>query len=76
MLVLADVTACELLAAHQATLLDPTGSQGSESLRMVLHKGFETLTRDMNDRQFGLDVTQLRRVLAVGWAGDVLDQPR
>jgi histidine ammonia-lyase len=76
MLVLADVTACELLAARQATLLDPTGSQGSESLRMVLHKGFETLTRDVNDRQFGLDVTQLTRVLAVGWAGDVLDQPR
>jgi hypothetical protein len=34
------------------------------------------LTRDVNDRRFGLDVTQLRGVLAVGWAGDVLDQPR
>jgi histidine ammonia-lyase len=71
--VLEDVTACELLAVHQSRLLDSSGSHGSESLRMVLHKGFETLTRDANDRQFGADVTQLRGILAVGWAGDVLE---
>ena len=71
--VLDDVTACELLAVHQAMLLDSAVFRGSKSLRMVLHKGFETLTPDANDRQFGSDVTQLRGVLAVGWAGDVLE---
>lgn len=70
---LADVTACELLAVRQASLLDPTLPWGSERLQMVLHKAFRTLTTDVNDRRFGLDVTQLRGLLAVGWAGDVLD---
>jgi histidine ammonia-lyase len=74
--VLADVVACELLAVRQASLLDPTRPRGSEALRMVLHKAFKTLTDDVNDRPFGRDVTELRGVLAVGWAGDVLDRRR
>jgi histidine ammonia-lyase len=70
---LADVTACELLAVRQASLLDPTLPLGSERLQMVLRKAFRALSTDVNDRRFGLDVAQLRGVLAVGWAGDVLD---
>jgi histidine ammonia-lyase len=76
LLSLADVTACELLAVHQASLLDGTGPRGSQSLQMVLHNGFATLPEDVDDRRFGQDVTELRRVLAVGWAGDVLDEVR
>ncbi|MFL6135119.1 MAG: aromatic amino acid lyase [Nocardioidaceae bacterium] len=76
LLVLADVTACELLGVHQASVLDPARPRGSQALRMVLHKAFQTLAEDANDRQFGRDVTELRRVLAVGWAGDVLDRRR
>lgn len=74
--VLRDVTACELVAVHQAGMLAgrdaPIGSRG---LRTVLHKAFEGLGHDTSDRQFGREVTVLRDLLGVGWAHDVLDTP-
>jgi histidine ammonia-lyase len=70
--VLRDVTACELLAVHRATLLDPALPLGSERLQMVLHKGSEGLSDETTDRPFGRDVAALTHVLGVGWAHDVL----
>lgn len=70
--VLRDVTACELLAVHRAHLLDPDRPQGTEALKMVLHKGSGHLPSDVDDRPFGREVTTLREVLGVGWAHDVL----
>ena len=68
--VLRDVTACELLALHQARLLDATPPRGSERLQMVLHKASEHVSRDANDRPFGADVTTIAHGLRVGWAYD------
>lgn len=70
--VLRDVTACELLAVHRATLLDDGHPRGSETLRMVLHKASEVLTDQITDRAFGRDVAALTHVLDVGWAHDAL----
>jgi histidine ammonia-lyase len=70
--VLRDVTACELLAVHRATLLDPGLPQGSERLRTVLHKGSGVLNDLVTDRPFGRDVGALVHVLCIGWAHDVL----
>jgi histidine ammonia-lyase len=70
--VLRDVTACELLALHQARLLDHTPPRGSERLQMVLHKASERVSRDANDRPFGADVSTIANVLRVGWAHDVV----
>ena len=69
---LRDVTACELLAVHRATLLDPSRPQGSERLKMVLQQGFASLPTDTGDRAFGRDVGVLVHDLGVGWAADVL----
>ncbi|NUS51405.1 MAG: aromatic amino acid lyase, partial [Nocardioidaceae bacterium] len=73
--VLRDVTACELLALHQARLLDDTGPHGSPGLQTVLHKGSQCVSQDANDRPFGVDVESISHVLGVGWAHDVLDGP-
>ena len=70
--VLRDVTACELLAVHRATQLDPSLPQGSERLRTVLHKGFGVLNDQVTDRPFGRDVSALVHALCIGWAHDVL----
>ena len=71
--VLRDVTSCELLCLHRATLLDEEPPRGSERLRMVLHKGFEHLPDSRLDRPFGREMTALAHLLGVGWALDVLD---
>ena len=71
--VLRDVTSCELLCLHRATLLDEEPPRGSERLRMVLHKGFEHLPDSKLDRPFGREMTALAHLLGVGWALDVLD---
>lgn len=73
--VLRDVTACELLAVHQATKLDASVPTGTERLEMVLHKAFEGITLDATDRPLGREVTALRGLLGVGWAHDVLLSP-
>ena len=74
--VLRDVTSCELLCVHQATLLDEEPPRGSERLRMVLHKGFEPLPDTTLDRAFGREMGALAHLLGVGWAHDVLDDIR
>ena len=76
LLALRDGVACELLAVHQAHLLDDTGPRGSESLQAVLHKASEGLGDDPADRPFGRDVAALTHVLGVGWAHDVLTVTR
>jgi histidine ammonia-lyase len=72
LVVLRDVTACELLAVHRATLLGPDLPQGSERLRLVLHKASEQSNDQVTDRPFGRDVGALVHVLCIGWAHDVL----
>jgi histidine ammonia-lyase len=73
--VLRDVTACELVALHQAALLSPAtdAPQGSQQLELVLHKAFAHLGDDASDRPTGREVTVIRDVLAVGWGHDTLD---
>ena len=73
---LRDVTASELVAVHQARLLDSEGPRGSERLQMVLHKGFEALPTTTLDRPLGREMTAARGVLSVGWAHDALDDLR
>jgi histidine ammonia-lyase len=70
--VLRDVTACELLALHQAWLLDPGPPRGSEALNLVLHQAFRVLPDRPDDRPTGRDIAALVRMLGVGWAHDVL----
>jgi histidine ammonia-lyase len=70
--VLRDVTACELVAVHRATLLDPTPARGSEELRTVLRKASEVLGPNTTDRPHGRDVSSVLHVLRLGWAHDVL----
>jgi histidine ammonia-lyase len=71
--VLRDVTACELVALHQGSLLSPTGRPiGSPHLDLVLHNAFEHLGADTSDRPTGREVTVIRDLLAVGWGHDVL----
>lgn len=78
LLVLRAVTACELVAVHQATLLEPSAALGSERLKMVLHQAFEALDplargpRDAGDRPVGPEVTALTALLDVGWGADLL----
>ena len=74
--VLRDVTASELLAVHQATLLDDTAPRGTERLRMVLHKASEHLGTTTRDRILGREVAAIAHVLGVGWAHDALDSIR
>jgi histidine ammonia-lyase len=74
--VLRDVTASELLAVHQGTLLDGTAPRGSERLRTVLHKASEHLGTTTQDRPFGREVTAIRDLLGVGWAHDAIDPTR
>ena len=69
--VLRDVTACELLAAHRATLLDEGLPRGTRTLQMVLQQASEPLPTTVEDRPFGRDVGVLRHALGVGWAHDV-----
>ncbi|QWZ08366.1 aromatic amino acid ammonia-lyase [Nocardioides panacis] len=73
--VLRDVTACELLAVHQATLLGPDRPRGSATLQLVLRKASEVLPDQITDRHFGRDVRAIAFVLGVGWAHDVLHAP-
>jgi histidine ammonia-lyase len=70
---LRDVTACELVAVHQADLLD-SASRGSETLRMVLQQAFADLPDHPGDRPTGRDVAGLVEVLRLGWSHDVLEQ--
>jgi histidine ammonia-lyase len=70
--VLRDVVACELVAVHQATLLDSGPPRGSERLRTVLHQAFRDLADGPEDRPTGRDVAALRDVLRLGWCHDVL----
>lgn len=70
--VLRDITACELVVVHQATLLDRTGAHGSARLQALLHQAFETLPDSPEDRPTGRDVTALVQVLDGCWAHDVL----
>ena len=82
--VLRDVTACELLAVHQALLLDEAAADGgtdrslygSERLRMVLRKASEHLGRTTHDRILGSEVAAIRGLLRVGWGNDILDPER
>lgn len=74
--VLRDVTACEIVAVHQAILLDETEERGSDALQMVLHEAFEHLPETTLDRPFGREVAAVRDVLSVGWAHDALDPIR
>ena len=73
--VLRDVTACELLAVHQATLLGPDRPRGTATLQLVLRKASEVLSDQVTDRHFGRDVRAIANVLGVGWAHDVLHAP-
>jgi histidine ammonia-lyase len=73
LVVLRDVTACELVAVHQAGLLDRTSS-GSETLRMVLRQAFADLPDHPGDRPTGRDVAVLAEVLRLGWSQHVLDE--
>ncbi len=68
--VLRDVTACELVALHQATLLGGTAAarDGSETLRTVLHKAFAGLPSTVHDRPLGPEVRAVLHALGVGWA--------
>ncbi len=77
--VLRDVTACELVAVHQARLLDARLPRLEEGLEMVLRKAFEDLPDQAEDRPTGRDVAVLTRLLHVGWAhhlvGALFDAP-
>ncbi len=66
--VLRDVVACELLAHHQARLLDAGLPSGSDRLKMVLRQAFEGLQHDANDRLFGVEIAAIRHALGLGWA--------
>ena len=73
--VLRDVTACELLALHQARLLDGPlegATYGSERLQMVLRKASERLSPSAHDRVLGSEVSAIDDLLRVGWACDIL----
>ena len=70
--VLADVTACEVVAVHQAQLLDPAADRGSERLKTVLRKAFAVLPETTADRPTGREVSALRGIIGLGWADDML----
>lgn len=75
--VLLDITACELVAVHQATLLHPGRSslsrpRGSETLELVLHNAFAALPDETSDRPFGREVATVVGLLGGGWASDLL----
>jgi histidine ammonia-lyase len=71
--VLRDVTACELVAVHQAGLLAVPGSPaGSPRLETVLQQAFADLPAVTDDRPPGREVAVVLGVLAVGWAHDAL----
>ncbi len=70
--VLRDVVACELLAHHQARLLDSGLPTGSDRLETVLRQGFEGLQRNANDRPFGLEIAAIGHGLGLGWAHGLL----
>jgi histidine ammonia-lyase len=72
--VLRDVTACELVAVHQARLLDETVPAGSERLRTVLRKAFADVPDGVDDRPPGPDVTAVVRVLDVGWSDELVGE--
>ncbi|HYO39153.1 MAG TPA: aromatic amino acid lyase [Nocardioidaceae bacterium] len=74
--VLRDVTACELLAVHQAQLLDPAPRRGSEALNLVLHHAFRVLPDRADDRPTGRDVAAIVAALGIGWADHVLPSER
>jgi histidine ammonia-lyase len=67
-----DVTACELLAVHRASLLGDDLPQGSTTLQTVLHQASEHLSGTFEDRAFGRDVGVIRHALGVGWADNVV----
>ena len=74
---LRDVTACELVALHQAAMLGGREAPlGSPSLQAVLHKAFAALPDAAADRPLGREVTALTRVLGVGWAHGALGSVR
>ena len=70
--VLLDVTACELVAVHQALLLDADPLRGSGRLNLVLRNAFAALLDETGDRPFGREVTAMTAVLGLGWASEVL----
>jgi histidine ammonia-lyase len=70
--VLLDVTACELVAVHQATLLDTDPVRGSERLHLVLHNAFAALPEVTADRPMGREVSAMAAVVGVGWAHELL----
>jgi len=74
---LRDVTACELVALHQAVLLGGEQARtGSPALQTVLHKAFEALPDETGDRPLGREVTVLTGALGVGWAHGALGAVR
>jgi histidine ammonia-lyase len=70
--VLRDVTACELLAVHRASLLGDDVPQGSIMLQTLLHQASEHLPDTVEDRTFGRDVDVIRHAVGVGWANNVV----
>ncbi|MFI6349971.1 aromatic amino acid lyase [Streptomyces sp. NPDC050560] len=66
---LADVTACELLALHQARRLGAVPPPGTQALARALDLAGEPLPDTTEDRFFGEDLTRLRALLAAGWPG-------
>ncbi len=69
--VLRDVTACELVALHQAAMLDAgSPARGSAGLDLVLRKAFAVLPETTLDRPPGREVEAVLGVLRLGWAHD------
>ena len=66
--VLRDVTACELVALHQARGLAPDAARGPLELQQALDEAFESLEETTSDRPLGVEVSALRSVLGLGWA--------
>ena len=69
---LREVTACELLALHQARHLEPPCPTGSPSLSRLLTEASTGLSESTADRPPGRDVERVAQVLASGWADGVL----
>ncbi len=78
--VLRDVTACELVAVHQARLLGETLPTGSDRLTMALRRAFVDVPDGVADRPPGQDVATVTGVLETGpgrgWAEELVAEIR